>query len=76
MGRNPLVVVLIVFVWVALAIAYNQIGSHKHIPRNPLEKAVVVRSTRLPFHFSLRSLLIVITLVALMLGIGAYLSGK
>lgn len=67
MNSRPLESLIIVLVWVALAVAYHQLGSHKHIPRNASEKPLVV--TRLPFRFSLRALLILTTLVAVAMGI-------
>jgi hypothetical protein len=69
MDRRPLEGLLILFVWVALWIAYDQLGKHKHIPRNLSEKSPVVTSSKLPFRFSLRTLLIGMTLVAVVLGL-------
>ena len=72
MDRRLLEGLIILFVWVVLGIAYNRLGSHKNIRRHPTEKVPIVRSTRLPFHFSLRTLLIATTLVAVGLGLIVY----
>jgi hypothetical protein len=59
----------VLFAFVVLAIAMNRLGSHKDIRRDPSEKVPIVRSSPLPFHFSLKSLLIATTLIAVVLGI-------
>jgi hypothetical protein len=69
MDRRPLEGLLILFVWVALSIAMNQLGTHKRIRPNASEKPPVVTSTRLPFRFSLGTLLITVTAVAVVLGL-------
>ena len=74
MNSRPLESLLIVLVWVALAVAYHQLGSHKHIPRNASEKLPVV--TWLPFRFSLRTLLIVTTLVAVAMALWIIATGR
>jgi hypothetical protein len=69
MDGKPLEGLLILFLWVALLIAYDRLGEQKRIPRNPSEKSPPRTSTKLPFRFSLRTLLIATTLVAVSLGV-------
>jgi|tagenome__1003787_1003787.scaffolds.fasta_scaffold20906881_4 hypothetical protein len=67
MNNGPLEGLLIVLVWVALALAYDQLGRHKPIRQNAPQKPIVIRTSRLAFHFSLRTLQMTTTLVSIVL---------
>jgi hypothetical protein len=76
MDRKPLEWLVILLVWVALYLAYDQLGMHKRIPRNVSETAPIVTATRLPFRFRLRTLLVATALVAVLLGAVLYAVSK
>ncbi len=72
MNSRPLEGLFICFVWVALWIAMKQVGTHKRIHRDASEKAPVVTSTKLKFRFTLRTLMIATTLVAVIVAVVVY----
>ncbi len=69
MDRKPLEGLIIFLTWVVAYFVIAQIGQHKRNPRIDSDEPYVIRSTRLPFRFSLRALLIATTLVAVILGL-------
>ena len=76
MDRNLLEGSIVLFALVVLAIAMDRLGSHKDIRRDHSEKVPIVRSSPLPFHFSLRTLLVAMTVVAILLGLIVYAVGN
>jgi hypothetical protein len=73
MNRIPFEGLLIVLVWVFLAVAYRQLSDKQIGLRDATAKSPLIRSERLPFKFSLGTLLIATTMVAVMLGLATWI---
>jgi len=69
MDRSPIETALIVVLFVALLIAANWLNMPKVHRWGDSGFGPTIKANRLPFRFSLRTLLIAMTLVAVVLGV-------